>query len=229
MPTSGEVRINGAHVFINDIGVSSLSATPPAVVKRKDMNAAAPKPTSGRGAVKPGKAGLKRGAVKPGKPSAPPAKGQGALQSRAQMAHYWATHKAEYNKWASDNGKNHTDCGVFIGKVMRDSGSDPNYPTGWTGAQWEYVTDPKNGWTTGRVGDGGMQPGDVLLRKPYLRASGNTYGHTGLYSGVDPNDSKHVVTDEASLGGHGPKEDFNYTNSGLARTYEIWARPPSGK
>lgn len=45
MPNSGEVRINGAHVFINDVSVSSLSATPPVVVKRKNMTDPVPKPT----------------------------------------------------------------------------------------------------------------------------------------------------------------------------------------
>lgn len=224
MPKSGEVRINGAQVFINDVSVS-LRAMPPVVVKRKDMNA----PTVKSAAKPPAKARPKPKSAKRGKPGAP-AGGTGTAQKRAEQAKYWAVHKAEYNKWAHDHGKDHTDCGVFIGKVMRDSGSDPNYPTGWTGAQWDYVHDPKNGWTTGRVSDGGMQPGDVLLHKPYLRPSGNFVGHTGLYVGPDPdpNNVGHYVTDEASLGGHGPEPRSKYTEGGLARTYQIWARPPGG-
>lgn len=228
MPTSGEVRINGAHVFINDVSVSSLAATPPVVVKRKDMNAPAPKPASGRGAGKPGKAGPRRGAGKPGKPNTPPAGGTGTSQKRAEQAKYWAAHPEAYKKWAHENGKNYTDCGVFIGKVMRDSGSDPNYPAGWTGAQWDYVNDPKNGWTTGRVSDGGMEPGDVLLHQPYRRPSGSFVGHTGLYVGPDLDNAGHYVTDEASLGGHGPEARSKYTEGGLSHTYQIWARPPGG-
>lgn len=224
MPTSGEVHINGAHVFINDVSVSSLKANPPADHVRKDMNKAQAKPPS-RAARASSKPGARR--AKAGKPSAPPAGGTGTSQKRAELAHYWATHPAEYDKWARENGKDRTDCGVFIGKVMRDSGSDPNYPTGGTGVQWDYVHNPKNGWTVGPVGADGPEPGDVLLHQPYLRPSGHVYGHTGLYAGSDG--GGHDVTDEASLGGHGPESDSKYTDASLARTYQIWARPPGGQ
>lgn len=214
---SGEIRINGVNVFINDKIVASMKPIPPPLVTRntKEAPTQTPKRVTRRG--------------KPGKPTLRAGKGGATAQKRAALADYWATHKSDYDAWARANGKDHTDCGVFIGKVMRDSGSDPNYPAGSTGTQWDYVHDSDNGWTTGSIGAGGPQPGDVLLHQPYRRASGHVYGHTGLYQGPDPNNAGHVVTDEASLGGHSPEAKSGYTMDSLANTYQIWARPPSGQ
>ena len=213
---SGEIRINGVNVFINDKLVASMKPIPPPLVTRNTNEAPSHTPKRGTRRAKPGKSSRLTGK-------------RGATQDRAVLAQYWATHKSEYDAWARANGKDHTDCGVFIGKVMRDSGSDPNYPAGSTGVQWDYVHNPDNGWTTGSIGDGGPQPGDVLLHRPYRRASGHVYGHTGLYQGPDPSNAGHVVTDEASLGGHSPKAESGYTMNSLANTYQIWARPPSGQ
>ncbi len=240
MPKSGEVRINGAQIFgHNEKTPEILKRQPPVIYQPREVGAvrqAVTKPTQ-KHKTKPGrkhlgqanKFGTKQG-VKPGRTVAPTVAGQGTSQERAKLAKYWATHPAQYQQWARENHKDYTDCGVFIGKVMRDSGSDAHYPTSWTGAQWDYVHDPKNGWTIGKVGeDGGPQPGDVLLHQPYTRASGRFIGHTGLYYGLDPKKAGHVVTDEASLGTHGPDPRSGYTASGLAHTYQIWARPPSEK
>jgi len=233
MPTSGEVRINGAQVFgHNERQPETLKCQPPVIYQPREVGAAsraATKPVLKSNSKHPnGKHSTKHG--KPGAPNAPTTGKTGTSQERAKLAKYWAAHPAEYKQWAHEHGKNYTDCGVFIGKVMRDSGSDPNYPTSWTGAQWDYVTDAKNGWTIGKIGeDGGPQPGDVLLHQPYTRASGRFVGHTGLYYGPDPKKKGHLVTDEASLGNHGPDPRSGYTASGLAHTYQIWARPPGGK
>lgn len=62
MPKSGEVRINGAHVFINDTEMASLKPDPPVVPKRKDMKAPAAKPP----ASSPAKAGARTGSKAPG-------------------------------------------------------------------------------------------------------------------------------------------------------------------
>ncbi len=224
MPTSGEVRINGAHVFgNNEKPPETLKCQPPVIYQPREAGAdskSAPKP-NGKHLIKHSKGR--------GKPMSPA--GGSAARKRAALAHHWATHKPEYNTWAHEHGKDRTDCGVFIGRVMRESGSDPNYPAGSTGVQWAYVTDPKNGWTTGSIGAGGPEPGDVLLHHPYRRESGNVYGHTGFYVSQheDANGVMHDVTDEASLGTHGPRESSNYTDSSLAHTYQIWARPPGGK
>lgn len=213
---SGEIRINGVNVFINDKNVASMKPIPPVMVTRNTSETLAHTPKRGTRRAKQGKSSHLTGK-------------RGTTQNRAALANYWATHKSEYDAWARANGKDHTDCGVFIGKVMRDSGSDPNYPAGSTGVQWDYVHDPDNGWTTGSIGNGGPQPGDVLIHQPYRRASGHVYGHTGLYQGPDSNNAGHVVTDEASLGGHSPEAKSGYTMDSLASTYQIWARPPGGR
>lgn len=229
MPTSGEVRINGAQIFgHNEKPPEMLKCQPPVIYQPREVGGAT-KPVVRASHKHPTGKRLTNHS-KPGTPNAPTVGKTGTAQERAKLAHYWATHPAAYNKWAHEHGKDHTDCGVFIGKVMRDSGSDPNYPAGSTGRQWDYVH--KNGWTIGKIDeDGGPQPGDVLLRYPYERASGNVYGHTGLYVGPDLANKGHDVTDEASLGshGHGPRESSKYTDSSLAHTYQIWARPPGGK
>lgn len=234
MPTSGEVRINGL-VFINN-KPATLKPQSPVIYQPQEAGAVrqAVKSPQKRKAKPSGKHlnHANKSGVKPGKAAAPTVAGRGTSQERAKLAKYWAAHPSQYNQWAHEHHKNYTDCGVFIGKVMRDSGSDPNYPAGSTGVQWDYVHNPNDGWTIGKVGeDGGPQPGDVLLRHPYLRRSGNTYGHTGLYVGQEENAGSvtHDVTDEASLGGHGPEERPNYTDASLAHTYQIWARPPSKK
>lgn len=228
MPISGEVRINGVQVFgHNEKPPETLKCQPPVIYQPREVGVATqrtPKPNSKYSGQRPQKP--------KGKPGAPATGKNAVARKRAALAHQWATHKPEYNQWAHEHGKDRTDCGVFIGRVMRESGSDPDYPAGSTGVQWAYVTDPQNGWTTGQIGDGnGPQPGDVLLRHPYRRESGHIYGHTGLYISQHEgaNGVMHDVTDEASLGTHGPKETSNYTDSSLAHTYQIWARPPGGK
>lgn len=239
MPTSGEVRINGSQVFANnEKPPEMLKRQPPVIYQKRDAGAvkhtAATKPAQ-KPKAKPSGTHLShasKAGVKPGRAVAPTVAGAGTSQERAKLAKYWATHPAQYKQWARENHKDYTDCGVFIGKVMRDSGSDPHYPAGSTGVQWDYVTDPNNGWTTGKIGeDGGPQPGDVLLRYPYKRPSQHIYGHTGLYIGQEENSDgvTHDVTDEASLGGHGPEERPNYTDASLAHTYQIWARPLGNK
>lgn len=140
---SGQVRISGAHVFINDLEVSGLKP-------------AAPKPHIRRSAAG-------------GQSVAPGPAGKGA-QGQMDRAAYWSdkSHASAYNaKYHGRMATNrhgrpvyqYTDCGRFVHEVVKDD--DPNFPAVGTGTMKNYI---KENWTHGTPGEGGgPQPGDVLV------------------------------------------------------------------
>lgn len=118
-----------------------------------------------------------------------------------------------YNNYANDHTTPWTDCGVFVGTVMRASGADPNYVGRGTSAQLSYVRNsgkfnafiPKD--TTE------LRPGDVMVTE------GHTYIYTGPYKG---DGGKDYSIAQASLGGHPPEAGNVYltdTLNGVKRIY----------
>jgi RHS repeat-associated protein len=120
----------------------------------------------------------------------------------------------------------YTDCGRFVHAVVDPD--DPDFPESGSWAMVEYVTDPDNGWEHGRIGDGGMRPGDVLLRG----------GHVAILVDIeliwDPNEGEEGAfvpiyhTAEASLGDHGPERRRYRGTGALDRNFDYWARPGDG-
>lgn len=123
MPKSGEVRINGAHVFINDTEMASLKPTPPVVPKRKDMNA--PKGVSvPKRPAKPGRAGHHHHKTSKAKRRTAHHSGHGALAPGASRAIQAALGKNGFGRVgrivtpASDSlsGGTHRASGFIMGK-----------------------------------------------------------------------------------------------------------------
>jgi RHS repeat-associated protein len=119
---------------------------------------------------------------------------------------------ADPNYYAATCGGDATDCGVFVGGVVR-GGSDSGYPASGTSTQWDYIKNHPVHWKSGGVIDpGGLHPGDILMITGDER--GTRFGHTGIYGGSvevpkDPKDpSKGTVTRyityEGSKGSHRP-------------------------
>ena len=97
------------------------------------------------------------------------------------------------------SGKDYTDCGRFVGTVMRASGADPNYPQTGTSVQYKYVStsDKYEIIQFSGQGDDILKPGDILLITSATTSSG--YGHTSIWTGTE----KKLAS--ASLGSHTPQ------------------------
>ena len=96
----------------------------------------------------------------------------------------------------------YSDCGVFVGTVVRASGADPDFPIRGTDIMMKYVEDNPEKYeiVTENVTDTSqLQPGDILVSAkgaPYNRR----YGHIAIYVGQQPGGE----VAEGSLGGHVP-------------------------
>jgi hypothetical protein len=95
-----------------------------------------------------------------------------------------------------NSSNDYTDCGLFVGTIMRASGADSNYPQMGTSMQYAYVTTHTDKYTiipfTGGS-DSELQPGDILL------VDSGAYHHTSIWTGTD----KKLAS--ASLGDYKPK------------------------
>lgn len=204
---SGEVRINGRQVFINNAEVSGLKPMPPKHYVRRPAPTNQNAPAHVRTAPVPVR-------------TAPIPVGKGA-QGRLDRARYWSDqnpsrrkqYKALYHGRMALNSRKqpvheYTDCGRFVNQIVH--ADDPNYPIVSTGPQKKYI---EQNWTNGAIGEGdGPQPGDVLI------VHNNHHGHTAIYKGPGANGTYEVYN--ASLGGHGPKISYFAPSF-----FEIWGRP----
>jgi len=196
---SGEVRINGRQVFINNAEVSGLKPMPPKhYVRRQASSQNAPAPVG----------------------TAPALGGKGA-QRRLALAKYWTDrarakqYNAQYHGKMALNSHNrpvyeYTDCGRFVHQIVH--ADDPHFPDVGTHTMKPYI---ERNWAHGAISEGGgPQPGDVLI------VNNSHAGHTAIYGGRDA-DGKYIVYN-ASLGGHGPIEQHKKS----LNFFEIWGRPP---
>lgn len=129
--------------------------------------------------------------------------GHGGQTSREQA-------KPDYQKafdefYAAKGGGMHqtpySDCGVFVGTVMRASGADPDYPLRVTSVQQQYLISSGKYEVINQPTLEQLKPGDVLV---YSAAdTGRNFGHTLIYTG--PQSNPIYVASQASLGDHVPE------------------------
>ncbi|HEY6737082.1 MAG TPA: phage tail tip lysozyme [Candidatus Saccharimonadia bacterium] len=93
-----------------------------------------------------------------------------------------------------------TDCGNFVGTVMRKSGADPNYPVIGTTTQIAYVRAHTEKYKVfeNPTDINLLQPGDILI----YDQGGGANGHTMIYLGKDGRDFPRA---DASWHGHTPQ------------------------
>ncbi len=125
---------------------------------------------------------------------------------------------ANPNEYAKIEKIDKTDCGRFVSHVIRSTGIDPSFPIVGSGEIEKHITGKKSGWTYGKPGSGGPNPGDVLV----VHSKGRN--HVAIYIGktVDKKGKANYTIDEASLGQHIP-ERKTYS-AGYLSFFDYWAR-----
>lgn len=94
------------------------------------------------------------------------------------------------------NDDPYSDCGVFVGVVMRASGADPEYPLRLTSTQQNYMKDSGKYEIITNPSVDDLRPGDIV------NYSLGSAGHTVIYTG-DTGDGYFIA--DASLHGHVPE------------------------
>lgn len=113
--------------------------------------------------------------------------------------------------WSNDDM--YTDCGRFVGTVMRTSGADTDYPEVGTSTMLNYVKSSDKYNIISFTGDiSVLQPGDILIRD----------GHTALWLGLNDDNKKvaqaSLYTDYPEFKGSSSAADFaNYSDPIIAR------------
>ena len=124
---------------------------------------------------------------------------------------YLSTAYINAANWSSDT--EYTDCGRFVGIVMRTSGADTSYPEVGTSTMLNYVKNSGKYNIIDFTGDiSVLQPGDILVRN----------GHTALWIGLNEDNKKvaqaSLYTDYPEFKASGAAADFaNYSDSVIAR------------
>lgn len=118
----------------------------------------------------------------------------------AQKEAYAAAYAEAAASFVSNHDKAGNDCGVFVLILMRNSGWDKNYPDARTAGQYEYLSNPENGWidiTTSIRSNDDALPGDVIITRGK--------GHVVVYVGNVPGFGS--VMASASYGRRAPMAD----------------------
>ena len=126
-----------------------------------------------------------------------PGNGKGIIETAKNLAYpytagssgqkdaYTKAHK-EHNGYFRDDGWTYTDCGIFVGTVMRMS-VDPNFPVVWSPDQINYVkSNPDKYQIITNPTLETMQPGDIIM----WGIDGGT--HSAFYGG-DLGDGHNII------------------------------------
>jgi len=142
-------------------------------------------------------------------------------------AQFWGT-PPPFGRGGGNPEPGFSDCGRFVGYVMRTTNADPSFPAGSTLEQLKYVKKHKKKYKTMPYTSANVRPGDILFRGSCNivnnginkvinlgdtssdgleyecnRGTGKSgFGHVQIYVGVNSVFNKNIA--EASLGRHGP-------------------------
>lgn len=127
-----------------------------------------------------------------------PNKGKHNGTSKSLAKPSYQTGMPQYNDYSNAGSTPWTDCGVFVGTVMRASGADPKYVGRGTSSQLDYVR------TSGKFNAFIPKDTTEMLKYPgaVMVLDGHTYIYTGEYTG---DDGKKYTIAQASLGDHPPE------------------------
>jgi hypothetical protein len=153
-----------------------------------------------------------------------PDKGHGKNKSDATMA--YQTTAPQYNSvfaGADETSDVWSDCGAFVGTVMRASGADSNYPGRGSHSQLNYVSShPEKYQIVDWTNTSQLQPGDVLVYSLYDDDTGERLGgHTYIYTGSNGNGFNMA---EGSWKSHVPQAGRAYVHGGEAAVKFTLAR-----